>query len=160
MKIEKVYWDSDCFLGFFNAEDGKVEKCEGVLQQAERGEVLIITSALTLAEVLWIKGAPRLSKDKAEMVQKFFHRSYIELHNVSRKIAESAQVHVWDNDIRPKDAIHVATAIQQDVIALETFDKNLLKKSGQVGNTPLIIREPLPPAQGRLDLIRPKTDPT
>jgi predicted nucleic acid-binding protein len=53
MSLEKIYWDSNCFLGHFQAEAGKAEKCDGVIQRAERGDVLIVTSALTLAEVLW-----------------------------------------------------------------------------------------------------------
>ena len=41
--VEKIYWDSDCFLGHFQNEEGKVEKCEGVLQKADRGDVIIVT---------------------------------------------------------------------------------------------------------------------
>ncbi len=120
--VEKIYWDSDCFLGHFQNEEGKVEKCEGVLQKADRGDVILVTSALTIAEVLWMRGAPRITKDKAEIVQKFFRRSYIRVYNVTRKIAESAQDLVWDHSIKPKDAIHVATAINLTVDVLETFD--------------------------------------
>jgi len=160
MTVEKIYWDSDCFLGHFKAEEGKAEKCDGVLQRAARGEVLIVTSALTLAEVLWMRGGPKLSKDKAELVQKFFRRSYIRVYNVSRKIAESAQVHVWDNDIKPKDAIHVATAVHLKADALETFDKHLIGKSGTVGVPLLLIREPKAATQGRLDLVNPTENPT
>lgn len=152
MTVEKIYWDSDCLLGWFQNEIGKVEKCEGTLQKAEKAEVLIVTSALTIAEVLWMRGAPKLSKDKAEILQKFFRRSYIRIYNVSRKIAEAAQYIVWDNSIKPKDAIHVATAIHLQADALETFDQRLIKKSGTVGNPLLLIREPQPAKQGRLTL--------
>ncbi len=160
MTVEKIYWDSDCFLGHFYAEAGKAEKCDGVLQRAERGEVLIVTSALTLAEVLWMRGGPRLSKDKAELVQKFFRRSYIRVYNVSRKTSESAQILVWDNSIKPKDAIHVATAIHLGADALETFDKSLIRKSGTVGKPLLLIREPEAAMQGRFDLAGPNQTPT
>jgi predicted nucleic acid-binding protein len=57
---------------------------------------------------------------------------------------------VWNHGIRPKDAIHVATALDAGALALETFDDGLLKKSGQVGVSPLVIRKPLPPAQSEL----------
>lgn len=150
MTVERIYWDSDVFLGWFQNEAGKVDRCEGVIQRAERGEVLIVTSTLTLAEVLWMRNQPRLSKDKADLVQKFFRRSYIRVYNVTRKIAENAQGVVWDNGIKPKDAIHVSTAINLKVDALETFDDGLLKKSGQVGEPLLKIRQPEPPAQGSL----------
>ncbi|WP_281299914.1 MULTISPECIES: type II toxin-antitoxin system VapC family toxin [unclassified Iodidimonas] len=156
MMVEKIYWDSDCFLGHLCAEAGKVEKCKDVLERAERGEVIIVTSALTLAEVLWMRGGPRVQKDKAELVQKFFRRSYIRVYNVTRKLSESAQILVWDNSIKPKDAIHVATAIHLVADALETFDKKLISKSGTVGKPLLLIREPIAAAQGKFDLTAPE----
>lgn len=156
MSVEKIYWDSDCFLGHFKADDGKAEKCDGVLQRAERGEVLIVTSALTLAEVLWMRGGPRLSEDKALIVRKFFRKTFIRVYNVSRIISESAQDLVWDHDIKPKDAIHVATALHLGVDALETFDGGLIGKSGTVGDPLLLIREPQAAAQGRFNLAEPK----
>ena len=156
MTVAKIYWDSDCFLAYFQAELGKVEKCEGILEKAERGDVLIVTSTLTIAEVLWMRGAPRLTKDKATTVQKFFRKSYIRVVNVDRKIAESAQFHVWDNDVRPKDAIHVATAISYGCEALETFDVGLIGKSGKVGSPLLLIREPQAAAHGRVPLDAPE----
>lgn len=45
----------------------------------------------------------------------------------------AAQVHVWEDDIKPKDAIHVATALALGANALETFDQGLIGKSGKVG---------------------------
>lgn len=152
MTAEKIYWDSDCFLGHFQAESGKAEKCDGVIQRAERGGALIVTSALTIAEVLWMRGAPRLTNEKAELVRKFFRRSYIRVCNLDRKNAEAAQGLVWNYEIKPKDAIHVATAIALKVDALETFDQALIGKNGAVGDPPLLIREPEAAAQGRLNL--------
>ncbi len=154
MTMERIYWDSDCFLGHLQAEPEKAVKCAGLLQRAERGDVLILTSALTLAEVLWMKGSPRLPKDKADLVRRFFRRSFIRVYNVTRSISEAAQDLVWVNDIRPKDAIHVATALHLAADALETFDANLIGKSGTVGTPLLLIREPLPAAQGSLDLAQ------
>lgn len=160
MSVEQIYWDSDCFLGHLQAEPGKAEKCDGVIQRAERGEVLIVTSALTLAEVLWMRGGQRVSKDKAEIVQRFFRRSYIRVHNVTRKISEDAQELVWDYSIKPKDAIHVATALHLGIATLETFDTKLIAKSGTVGNPLLLIREPEAASQGRLDLQAPADSDT
>ena len=150
--MEKFYWDSNCFLGHLNDEEGKAERCAGVLERSERGEVLMVTSALTLAEVLWLRGKPRLPVEQAEVVKRFFLRSYIRVHNLSRKIAEAAQSYVWEHDIKAKDAIHVATAIHIGVDALETFDKKLIGKSGSIGTPLLLIRQPEESAQGRLDL--------
>jgi len=149
VSAELIYWDSDAFLGWLQAEPGKMELCQGTLDRADRGEILIITSALTIAEVLWLRGGPRVTKDKAEILRKFFRRSYIKVRGVSRSIAEAAQDVVWDHDIRPKDAIHVATALDASIGILE-FDEDLIKKSGVLGDPPLTIRKPVAPRQGKL----------
>jgi len=91
VSVEKIYWDADAFLGWLQEEPGKVELCKGTIQRAEAGEVLIVTSALTIAEVLWRKGGPRLPRDKMAMLRKFFRRSYIRVVNVTRAIAEQSQ---------------------------------------------------------------------
>ena len=153
MTIERIYWDSDAFLGWLSNDPGKSDKCGGVISRAERGEVLIVTSTLTLAECLWMRGQAKVPEDKALIVRRFFRRSYIRVYNVTRKIAEQAQDLVWQNGIKPKDAIHVATAIGLDVTALETFDEGLLRKSGTVGEPLLKIRQPEPPRQGALQGI-------
>lgn len=152
MKAELIYWDSDCFLGWLQGEAAKVDLCRGTLERAEGGQVGIITSSLTLAEVLWMKGAPKIPQDKATKLRAFFRRSYIRVYNLTRGVAESAQDLVWNQDVRPKDAVHVATALELKVLTLETFDQGLLDKTGIIGTPPLVIRKPLPPVQGALNL--------
>jgi predicted nucleic acid-binding protein len=41
-----------CFIAYFQEEEGRVDSCEAVLELAEQGKVLFVTSALTLSEVL------------------------------------------------------------------------------------------------------------
>jgi predicted nucleic acid-binding protein len=97
-----------------------------------------------------MRGAPAIPQEKAEIVRRFFRRSYFRVRNVTRSISEGAQDLVWNHSIRPKDAIHVATALDVGVAALETFDEQLLKNTRTIGSPPLIIRKPLPPAQKEL----------
>jgi predicted nucleic acid-binding protein len=150
MSAELIYWDSDAFLGWLQNESGKADLCEGTIKRAEAGEVLIITSALTISEVLWMRGAPRVSRDKAQILQRFFRRSFIRVRNVTRTTSESAQERVWDHGIKPRDAIHVATALEAKASTLETFDNGLIAKTGTVGDPPLVIRKPIAPAQRKL----------
>jgi len=77
MTIELIYWDSDTFLGLFQEEEGKVEYCRGTFERAKNGELVIVTSTLTLAEVLWMRNSPKITKDKAMILRKFFRHSHI-----------------------------------------------------------------------------------
>ena len=55
---------------------------------------------------------------------------------------------MWNKNVKPKDAIHLATALRQDVQLdqFDTFDEGLLKLSGSLGDPPLTIGRPsLPP---------------
>lgn len=139
------YWDSDAFIGWLAEESDKVAECRAVIRAAEEGKTIIVTSALTIAEVLWLRGHPRISADAAEKVERFFDHEYIVVNDLDRHLAEEARKLVWSHNIRPKDAIHVATAIDATVDRMETFDGDLIKQSGSVGDPPLDIGRPNEP---------------
>jgi predicted nucleic acid-binding protein len=152
MSQEQIYWDSDPFLGWLQEEEGKYDLCDGTIKQAEEGSLLIVTSALTLAEVLYQKRQEVISVEKKDRVIGLFQNEFIAVRNVTRTIAEMARDLVWSHGIAPKDAIHVATAMSLKLAILETFDKDLINQSGKVGAPPLIIRAPIKPVQGALPL--------
>jgi predicted nucleic acid-binding protein len=54
---ERVYWDSFVWLGVLNEEPDKVHSARWVIECAERGEVEIWTSTITLAEVYKVRPA-------------------------------------------------------------------------------------------------------
>ncbi len=83
----------------------------------------------------------------------FFKNEYIAVQNVTREVAELARDLVWEKKIKPKDAVHVASAIVAEVAFFETYDKPLIRKSGKVGG--LIIREPPPRKQPQLPFGEP-----
>ena len=146
------YWDSCAFLALLENEPGTADACAETLQDAQQGEFIILTSALTVAETLWLKDGPRLSSDKADMLNAFFKGRYIRVVNVDRRIAQASQALVWDNGVRPKDAIHVATALLHDCPILETFDRALIAKGRDIAG--LTVREPQRARQPSLELVR------
>ena len=114
-----------------------------------------MTCALTLAEVLALRGAERIVPTQAmkTKVIDFFKNEYVAVVNVSRPVAELARDLVWERGIKPKDAVHVACALVVDAPILETFDKPLIRKSQKVGgDPPTIIREPPAPTAPGLPL--------
>ncbi len=136
------YWDSDCFLGWLLEEPDKVEQCRQVLSAAEDGKILIVTSALTIAEVLALRGRLKIPAADREKVEKFFRQEYVVVRNITRRISEDARSFVWDFGVAPKDALHVATAIEAKLPLMNTFDRKLKNKSGKIGMPPLMIELP------------------
>ena len=136
------YWDSDCFLGWLLEETDKVEHCREVLEAARSGKTVIVTSALTIAEVLAIRSRERIPADRRDKVIAFFKSDFIVVRNITRRIAESARGLVWDAGIAPKDALHVATALDAKLILLNTFDQSLAGHSKSAGLPALEICRP------------------
>ena len=91
-KIDRVYWDSDCFLGYLKDERDKIGVCRGTADKAQEGDLLIITSAITLIEVVRLQKQPvqLLAKD-AKKITQFFQNPYIYIHEVDREVATLAR---------------------------------------------------------------------
>ncbi len=142
MKIEKRYWDSNCFLGYLKGESDKESACRAVLNEAKNGRIIIVTSALTLAEVVKLKGEAPVPVEDSLTLEKAFKQDYIRLRNVNSHIAELARKMVWEYGFDPKDSIHVATAIEIHIAFFDTFDKDLIRLNGAVGNPPMRIGIP------------------
>lgn len=151
MKIQRRYWDSNIFLAILENDPIYAPKCKGVVAAIEKKEVKIVTSALTIAEVLYLKGHPKITREKSQKIIRFFESDTIILINVDRKIAEMAREYIWDFNVHHKDAIHLASAIYAKIEIFDTFDEKLLKLSGKLGNPPLTICEPNLPYQGTLE---------
>ncbi|HXG26992.1 MAG TPA: hypothetical protein VNL94_09125 [Candidatus Binatia bacterium] len=66
------YLDSDCFIGYLAEEPDKVSACKDVIEAAERGQLTIVTSSLTLAEVVKVRKQPGLHPTTRERVRLFF----------------------------------------------------------------------------------------
>lgn len=131
-------------IGWLADEADKVPKLKPVIEAAQEKDsnIKIVVSALALAEVLWLKNAPRLGKEKGRKIKDFFKHEYVVVVDVDTRTAELARELVWDYGVRPKDAIHVATAILRKAEQLDTFDDELIKLSGKIGNPGLVIGHP------------------
>jgi predicted nucleic acid-binding protein len=143
--VNRRYWDANAFLGWLRAEPDKADACRAVIGEAQAGRVLIVTSTLTLAEVLWLKGKDPIPEADRDAIRAFFRHEWIALVQLDRAVGEFAQEVVWKNGIRPKDAVHVASALRSDVVSLDTFDGPLQAKAGELG-----IRVGAPEVPGQL----------
>ncbi len=139
---ERFYWDSCAFLAYLLPEPSRVGECNEALESAADGECIIVTSVLTLTEVVKLKGHPPLKEDQEDTIRRFFESDYIVLRQLDRFIAEDARRLVWSEGVKPKDSIHLATALKWDIPELHTYDAGLLKLNGKLGNPNLKITTP------------------
>lgn len=129
-------WDSVCCLGWLKNEPDKTPVCQAVLDLVDAGKVELVVSTLALAEVLWLRGHDKVPRESKEKVRGFFRRSSFLIASVDPTTAELAQELVWDHGVKPKDAIHVATALLLKCVSLDTFDEDLWKLDGKLGDAP------------------------
>jgi predicted nucleic acid-binding protein len=143
-------------MAIFNNEAGRVENCQSILYAAERGELRVVTSALTLTEVIKIKGKP-LSASAEDRIRAFFEHEWLIVRDVDRFIAEQARDFIWKHNLQPYDSIHLATAYRMKLRHLDTYDRaDLGKLDGRIGSPVMKIGEPpLIPYQTELPEIPP-----
>jgi predicted nucleic acid-binding protein len=146
MQIKRVYWDACVFLALFGKEANRFEVCMALEKQARENKLIIYTSTATFVECVWLKEdgkTIKLNKANEEIIAKYFKHKFIQPINLDRTMAEAARGLIWQfQALKPKDAIHVASAISQMVDELQTFDDYLLKLSGKIGVATLKICKP------------------
>lgn len=152
MSIERRYWDSNCFVAILNADEAHSSNCVQILDEAARGNLEIVVSTITMVEVVRPRGTgspvPREIEDK---ITAFFENDYIRMRLVDRLVAEKSRQLCWSENLHPRDAVHVATAILESCEVLESSDPHLLRLNGRIPN--LEIR--VPTWTGQTDLFKP-----
>ena len=121
----------------------RFEMCRDTLRQAENGDIEIVTSAFTLAEVCKRTSDPN---SPAVNLAAFFDQKYILLIPIDKQIGMRAQnlQLAGVGKLKPPDAVHIASALIANVPVFHTFDKKLLDLDGNLtladGNNLSIVR--------------------
>ena len=134
----------------FGNEQGRAEACLRIEKAAQQGKVQIYTSTVTFVECVWLKTVTdptgkinKLSPQHEKVIQEYFMRSYIIPITCDRQIAEAARSLLWKYGLHHKDAIHVASALSQQVELMHSYDNHdLVKLTGKIGTPPLMICHP------------------
>ena len=145
------YWDSSVFIAFFKPEAGRVDAVTQFLEEAEAGEVVIVTSFMTITEVIKIQDRKPKSEEEQRKIIRFFQKDFFEWVNFDRQTAELSRQLIWKHDgLKSKDAVHIASAIQatsQGVKfdAVHAYDAIFASLSGKVDGLNCPMEQPLPP---------------
>lgn len=151
----RIYWDSCVFIHAIQQTQEFQTVLEAILDEARAGSLVIVTSALTLAEV---RGAG--SETDEATIDDMFRQDYIVVRVLDPPLASRARRLGRDHGIKPADAIHVATAIDLGAEVMHTMDgktktRGPIAKSGEFAEAGLRIREPNWPVQTKLELDEP-----
>ena len=145
MPGQRRLWDSSVIIGYLAGEEDLAEPCENIIENAERGEIEIVISVEAGIEVAYLDG--RNDETSEAMIRELFDRDYIIPAGVDMRIAAVARelIRKYRNGpkLKPKDATHLATAIQWRIPILETKDPDLLRLDGREGDPTIMIRRPL-----------------
>ena len=122
----------------------RCDAMRAILDAWENGQVTLVTSALTIPEVLWFKcgGArKRIDDSQREGIMNLFSEirdgdNQLIIVELNRRIAEIARDLYWEHQIHPKDGVHVASALASSCPVLHTHDALLRKSSEKVGGDP------------------------
>lgn len=143
MPSKRLYWDSMVFIYRLNKHTQYLPVLEHITQQAEKGEVTIVTSAFTTVEVGKLpNGGNEDEQEKA--ISDFFENDFIRIIPVDRRVArKSREIMRLFPGVKGKDAVHLATAcVTPGVAIMHTYDNELLKKNGLLPDCSLSVEKP------------------
>lgn len=130
----RQYWESSVFVSYLSEEEGRVEIVRDLLDEAYAGRLEIYTSSFTLTEVIKVKGHPPMTQKDEEKLVTFFEYPFINIINADRDICEAARQHYWLDGLKPKDALHLASALtikaRLPLDALFSWDTDFVRIDG------------------------------
>jgi predicted nucleic acid-binding protein len=139
-----IYWDSSVFLSYLNADPGRIDILDSILNDTQKSnsELRIITSVITKVEVASSttehitrilspsveQKIDALWNDTAVIVLiEFYDGIALQSRNLIRQSLE----HGWA--LKPADAIHLASAQSLSVEELHTYDNKMPRYSTMIG---------------------------
>lgn len=149
------YLDASAVLAFLNNEAGRAEDLEALFEEAEQGNVRLVASTITLAEVAYIRASDAKSDSEmdARIDDLLVERGIIGLIECTEDIARGARRYVrpgagQTQRLKPLDAIHLSSAAAVGVDYFLTYDSDFDVLAPDVD---FEITKPAP-AQPKLDL--------
>jgi predicted nucleic acid-binding protein len=134
------YIDANVFIFpilYEEEQEPKVKHSKQILQSIEKGELSAYTSTLTWDEVVWIV---RKAMGRAEAIsqgQKLL--GFLNLHwiIVDENILSQAQSLMNKYNLHPRDAVHVASAINRKIVSIISDDLDI-DQVKEINRTPLL----------------------
>ncbi len=122
------YLDSNVFIYpvLYNLEsEPKAQKAQDILFSVEAGELEAYTSTLTWDEVVWVVSKTMGRSEAVNVGKKLLGFPNLKFIDVDALVVCSAQRLIEKNKINPRDAIHVACALEKKITDIISDDSEL-----------------------------------
>ena len=117
-----VYVDANVFISSFLSQGEKTEQCKSILSRIASNDIPTFTSLLTWDEIAWIARKRLSIEDSIEEGKKFLEFPYLRLVEVNELIIKMAQDMMKRYNLKPRDAIHAATAVSNGIKEIVSDD--------------------------------------
>ena len=132
MKLRRglLYVDSNVFLypivyRLETIEEAKESK--NFLLKISEGSVEACTATITWDEIVWVIRRIFGLKPSIELGRKFLEFPNLKLLSVKRSVILRAQRLIEKYKIKPRDAIHAATALENNIETIVSYDRDFDK---------------------------------
>jgi uncharacterized protein len=127
LKKELAYVDSNIFVYpvlYSQETDVRVKKASEILRDIASGELLAFTSTLTWDEVVWTIRKFLGKSESISQGQKLLSFVNLQFIRVDETILTQAQMLMCNYSLKPRDSIHVASAIDRKLKTIISDDQD------------------------------------
>lgn len=144
---EAIAWDTNVIIDFLEANHRR-KFIQPIWEDAKAGNCIIVVSSMAIAEVLRVNTLPS-DTDAKLLIEDFFRHRCVFPRFVDFVVGERARDILKKHRMWAPDALHVATAVEEDARVLLTDDGSRrggrvppLELHEQIGTPPLKIMTP------------------
>jgi predicted nucleic acid-binding protein len=139
---QPLYWDTDVFIHRFQKTLEHIAILEQLTDAAERGEIVFVQSAFTIAELVKDPEGEKLTEAQETLIEDFFENDFVIVRTLTEQIAFLSRRIAREYSVKPGDAVHIATAVFWKVPILHTYDNKLLNKTKLMEDLSIRIEKP------------------
>lgn len=154
-KPQRVFWDSCVIIDYLQQEVTRYPDIRPMVERAEKGQLHIVVSEISVAEViklekLAIRGVD--IADQTSIIGEWFEFPYVIPRIVDRRISFLAAQIKRNHNVKTCDAVILATAIRHDVNFVYTYDG--LQDNQSINNNRLLALDGTIPTSNSGQFLR------
>ncbi len=127
-----VYIDTNVFLNYILYDPQLIPQAliaRRFLERVKDRHVTACTSLLTWDELTWVVRRELTLEDARQQGLEFLDFPWLQFLNVTKDVVKKAQDLIEASSLKPRDAIHIASALIHGASEFITFDTDLVNNS-------------------------------